>query len=529
MGAFQEAVRQMRLEELRLLALREADLNARLSQSKVMLAAGIVLGLSIAGMAGWSVQRDNRRRRLAELAVREGQARFRMLAENISQMAWIADVTGRPTWFSRRWFEFTGSTSQDGVDPGARDLIHPEHKQRVIAKLTQAYGSGVGWEDTFPLRARDGTYHWFLTRAVPSLDAEGKNLRWFGTNTDISDRLEMEEALFAEKERAQVTLNSIGDAVACTDIAGNVTFLNRVAETMTGWSCAEPRAADDRGLPHPGRAKARDHPESDGDGHRRGPTVHLPPDCILVAARRDRRSRSRTRSPRSTTAQGMATGAVIVFRDVSAARAMALQMAHSAEHDFLTGLPNRMLLERPVSQAIALAPRHRKKVARAVPRPGRLQAHQRLARPSDRRQAAAVGRQASGRLRPRLATRSAARAATSSSCCFRRSSSRRTPPSRRDRMLQAVAEAHSIDEHDLHVTTSIGVSVYPDDGLDAETLIKNADTAMYQAKENGRQSYQFFKPAMNVRAVERQSIEEGLRARAASATNSRCTTSRRSI
>ena len=78
-------------------------------------------------------------------------------------------------------------------------------------------------------------------------------------------------------------------------------------------------------------------------------------------------------------------------------------------------------------------------------------------------------------------------------------------------MLQAVAEAHSIDQHDLHVTTSIGVSVYPDDGRDAETLIKNADTAMYQAKENGRQSYQFFKPAMNVRAVERQSIEESLR------------------
>src|SRR6266403_3333748 len=78
-------------------------------------------------------------------------------------------------------------------------------------------------------------------------------------------------------------------------------------------------------------------------------------------------------------------------------------------------------------------------------------------------------------------------------------------------MLQAMAEAHSVDQHDLHVTASIGVSVYPDDGLDAETLIKNADTAMYQAKENGRQSYQFFKPAMNVRAVERQSIEENLR------------------
>jgi diguanylate cyclase (GGDEF)-like protein len=79
------------------------------------------------------------------------------------------------------------------------------------------------------------------------------------------------------------------------------------------------------------------------------------------------------------------------------------------------------------------------------------------------------------------------------------------------RMLQTVAEAHSVDAHDLYVTASIGVSVYPDDGVDAETLIKNADMAMYQAKENGRQSYQFFKPAMNVRAVARQSIEESLR------------------
>jgi EAL domain-containing protein (putative c-di-GMP-specific phosphodiesterase class I) len=79
------------------------------------------------------------------------------------------------------------------------------------------------------------------------------------------------------------------------------------------------------------------------------------------------------------------------------------------------------------------------------------------------------------------------------------------------KMLQAVAEAHPIGHHELRLTTSIGLSVYPDDGLDAEALIKNADTAMYQAKENGRQHYRYFTPAMNVRAVERQFIEESLR------------------
>ena len=98
-----------------------------------------------------------------------------------------------------------------------------------------------------------------------------------------------------------------------------------------------------------------------------------------------------------------------------------------------------------------------------------------------------------------------------SSCCFQKWNNRKMPPLRREECCRRWRKPHSIDQHDLHVTTSIGVSVYPDDGLDAETLIKNADTAMYQAKEKGRQSYQFFKPAMNVRAVERQSIEESLR------------------
>jgi len=79
------------------------------------------------------------------------------------------------------------------------------------------------------------------------------------------------------------------------------------------------------------------------------------------------------------------------------------------------------------------------------------------------------------------------------------------------RILRAVAESHAVERHELHITASIGVSVYPGDGLDAETLVKNADTAMYQAKEAGRHNYRFFKQEMNVKAVERQSIEENLR------------------
>jgi predicted signal transduction protein with EAL and GGDEF domain len=79
------------------------------------------------------------------------------------------------------------------------------------------------------------------------------------------------------------------------------------------------------------------------------------------------------------------------------------------------------------------------------------------------------------------------------------------------KMLAAIALPHHIDRHDLHVGVSIGISIYPDDGQDAETLIKNADTAMYHAKESGRNTYTFFEPGMNARAIQRQSIEASLR------------------
>jgi diguanylate cyclase (GGDEF)-like protein len=194
----------------------------------------------------------------------------------------------------------------------------------------------------------------------------------------------------------------------------------------------------------------------------------------------------------------------------SAVLAMARQTAHSAEHDFLTGLPNRMLLDDRVGRAIALAARHGKKIAVLfLDLDGFKHINDSLGHPvGDRllqsvakrlvscvRGSDSVSRQGGDEFVVLLLELEQAEDAAVTA----------------RRILEAVAQPHSIDRHDLHVTASIGVSIYPDDGLDADTLIKNADTAMYQAKENGRRSFQFFKAAMNVRAVERQSIEEDLR------------------
>jgi diguanylate cyclase (GGDEF)-like protein len=189
---------------------------------------------------------------------------------------------------------------------------------------------------------------------------------------------------------------------------------------------------------------------------------------------------------------------------------MSLQMTHSAQHDYLTGLPNRMLLNDRVVQAIAFAARHNKIVAVLfMDLDGFKHINDSLGHRIGDKLLQAIGRQLVGCVR-------------SSDTVSRQGGDEFVvllpevenlddAGATAGRMLQAVAQAHSIDQHELHVTTSIGISVYPQDGLDAETLIKNADTAMYQAKAQGRQGYQFFKHAMNVRAVERQSIEGHLR------------------
>ena len=324
------------------------------------------------------------------------------------------------------------------------------------------------------------------------------------------ERKIMDEALFVEKERAQVTLNSIGDAVICTDTSGNITFLNVVAETLTGWPWKEAAGRPVTDVLQIRNADSRETPPNPMEiAVGQNQTIHLPSNSILI--RRDGFEFPIEDSVAPIhDREGQPSGAVIVFHDVSAARTMALQIAHSAEHDFLTGLPNRMLLNDRISQAIALAPRHMKSVAVLF-----------LDLDGFKHINDFLGHPVGDRLLQSIATRlvDCVRGSDTVSrqggdefvVLLSEMQQSEDAAITARRMLEAVAQPHSIDQHDLQVTTSIGVSVYPDDGMDAETLIKNADTAMYQAKENGRQSFQFFKPAMNVRAVERQSIEEGLR------------------
>jgi diguanylate cyclase (GGDEF)-like protein/PAS domain S-box-containing protein len=324
------------------------------------------------------------------------------------------------------------------------------------------------------------------------------------------ERKAVEDALYMERERAVVTLNSIGDAVLCTDNSGNISYLNLVAENMTGWGRKEatgkPLAEVFRIIDGATRKTARDPMEMAVEQNR---TVGLTVNCVLIRRDGFESAIEDSAAPIHDRA-GRVIGAVIVFHDVSAARAMSVQMTHSAQHDVVTNLPNRLLLSDRITQSIALAFRQHRPLAVIFLDLDRFKyvndslghaiGDELLQSVSRRLLASVRGSDTVSRLGGDefvillSEITQAVDAATSAK-----------------KILLALSAPHSIGGQDVHILGSIGISVYPEDGRDAETLIKNADTAMYNAKESGRNNFQYFKAEMNLKAVERQSLEGSLR------------------
>jgi diguanylate cyclase (GGDEF)-like protein/PAS domain S-box-containing protein len=318
------------------------------------------------------------------------------------------------------------------------------------------------------------------------------------------------EALFEEKERAQVTLNSIGDAVMSTDVSCRITYLNCVAEHLTGWSQQEamgrPLEEVFRIVDGATREKARNPMTL---AILESKTVGLTPNCVLI--RRDGFEYSIEDSAAPIHDRyGQVTGAVMVFHDVSAARAVTARMSYLAQHDSLTDLPNRILLNDRLTEAIGLAHRYHRQLAVLFVDIDRFK------HVND-----SLGHMIGDRLLQSIAQRLLA--------CVRASDTVSRPGGDEfvillsemthaedatvcaDKILEALRSPHRIGEHDLHVTGSIGIVTYPDDGTDCATLIKNADFAMYHAKECGRDNRQFFKQDLNVRAHKRHSLEDRVR------------------
>ncbi|HSH74021.1 MAG TPA: EAL domain-containing protein [Methylophilaceae bacterium] len=326
---------------------------------------------------------------------------------------------------------------------------------------------------------------------------------------EIEQRKQTEYALFSEKQQALVTLESIGDAVITTNMQSRVTYLNPVAERMTGWS-----KNDAAGKPilevfrilNEGTRKLAANPVDVVLAH--GVICGLANHTLLVSKNGTEYDIEDSAAP-ILDHDGTMLGVVLVFHDTSDTKKMAHKMTYLAEHDFLTDLPNRLLLNDRIKQALNSASRrhgkaalmfldidHFKKINDTL---GHAVGDQLLVQFSKKLQAClrntdTISRQGGDEfviLLPEIPDNFAAAEIA-------------------EKLIEVTKNSFIIDSHELFISASIGIAVYPDDGKNADLLTKHADAAMYHAKGVGRNNYQFFNAEMTQRVAEQLSLENFL-------------------
>ena len=455
-------------------------------------------------------------RKLARTALRASEARFRAMSDASPLGIFVADTEGECVYTNAAYQEISGLSFEQTLGTNWSMAIHPEDRERVLAEWRIAARTLEPFQSEYRFQQEGERVVWCRVNSA-AMDEGGSSLGLVQTVEDITERKmaesvlrASEEALFEEKERAQVTLNSIGDAVLTTDLEGNVAYLNQVAETMTGWSREEAlgRPLEEVFRIVDGKTRqAAANPAQIAIAENR--TVGLSADCVLI--RRDAtESTIEDSSAPIHNRDGQVAGAVIVFHDVSQSRAMALKMAHLAQHDFLTDLPNRVLLTERLAQAIGLANRHRKQVGLLF-----------LDLDYFKHINDSLGHAIGDLLLQSVASRLTAAVRATDTVCrqggdefvilLAEIEQPQDAAHVAQTLLTAFSEPHLISGHELHVTLSIGISVYPDDGDNVDDVMQNADTAMFHAKACGRNTYQFFRAEMNTQALLRLALEGNLR------------------
>ena len=171
--------------------------------------AGEIVGVNVAAEEITERKRAEAALAAHDKALRESELRFRELADNISQFAWTADASGSIYWYNKRWHDYAGTTLEDMQGWGWQKVHHPEHVDRVVERIRKSFETGTPWEDTFPLRGKDGNYRWFLSRALPIRNEAGDVIRWFGTNTDVTDQINAENQLQARTQELAASLDEL--------------------------------------------------------------------------------------------------------------------------------------------------------------------------------------------------------------------------------------------------------------------------------------------------------------------------------
>lgn len=190
-------------EEWRVIRPDDSEIIVRINAAPIYNEDGTKIIHTIATWADITEQKK------AEQALIESEERFRTLADNITQQVWISDLDGTPVWFNKRWIDFSGYSQEELINISAKEGEHPIYLKDVFQRYYDCIAKKEKWEDIFTLKDSNGDYCWFLSRAVPIYDDNGSLVRWFGTNTDITKQIKLEEDLAERVKEREVLLKEL--------------------------------------------------------------------------------------------------------------------------------------------------------------------------------------------------------------------------------------------------------------------------------------------------------------------------------
>ncbi len=288
----------------------------------------------------------------------EMNERNALVAATANDGIWDFDGETKRITLSRRWRAMLGyaTDSDEDVTLDWYQLVHPDDMSRVQSKMKEHLaGNTPFFESMHRMKHQNGDWRWMSSRAKAVLDENGRLLRLLGVEVDITERKLYEEALFREKESAQITLQSIGDGVITTDAQSRTEYVNPVAEELTGWKVddASGRPIDEifRGF-HEETCEPLENPLA--VAIRRNRSIKSVRPTLLIRRDGNELYIESTASP-IRDGKGNVTGGVLVFHDVSESRELNRRLSYHASHDILTGLVNRREFENRLERALKSA------------------------------------------------------------------------------------------------------------------------------------------------------------------------------
>ncbi|TVR64744.1 MAG: EAL domain-containing protein [Candidatus Competibacteraceae bacterium] len=439
-------------------------------------------------------------------ALRDSERRFRTLILQLPIGVFMTDPQGQYLYFNERWCRLSGLTAEQATGLAWTQAVHPDDRDSVLRGWRQAVVSGAEFVADHRFRSPSGRETWLNTRIAPLLDRAGRVNGYLGANTDIAELKRAEETLRASEARFRGYFELPLIGIALTGPDKRWWEVNERLCDMLGYRRAQLLRMSWAELTHPDDL-ATEVARFERVMNRRIESYSLDKrfmradGSVLYASVSSRCVRR---------ANGVVDYFVTVVQDITERREAEERIQQLSQYDPLTGLPNRELLIDRLQQAVLRASRDHAQVGvmmvdldyfkRINDTLGHPVGDQLLRQIATRLQECArpgdtVSRQGGDEfavLLPDLdASDEAARVA--------------------QRILEAVAQPCLINDQELHVACSIGVSVYPRDGRNAEMLLKNADIALYRAKDMGRNSYQYYLSGATMIAHERLTLETSLR------------------